>query len=118
VYKGLVHLVDKAINEMDKTIEIHGDIVDEEDLKRFAPGMYVEAEIFTSTTANRTLPTDALVNIEDHFFALQKQNDTLFKKVKIKVGASSDGHTQILNLSDFNETTEFLVKGAFDLITE
>jgi len=59
-----------------------------------------------------------LVNIEDHFFALQKQNDTLFKKVKIKVGASSDGHTQILNLSDFNETTEFLVKGAFDLITE
>ncbi len=118
VYKGLVHLVDKAINEMDKTIEIHGDIVDEEDLKRFAPGMYVEAEIFTSTTANRTLPTDALVNIEDHFFALQKQNDTLFKKVKIKVGVSSDGHTQILNLSDFNETTEFLVKGAFDLITE
>ncbi len=49
VYKGRVHLINKAINTEERTVDIHGDLMNEEEAKLFAPGMYVEAEILTTS---------------------------------------------------------------------
>lgn len=118
VYKGKVHLVNRTIDERERTVMIHGDLLNGEDDKRFAPGMYIEGEIMTTTSQYPALPSDAVVNIDNDFFALVKETDTTFSKVMIKVGSMDNGYTQILNSNDFGQEAEFLTKGAFNLLTE
>jgi len=118
VYQGKVHLVNKAINTQDRTVDIHGDLVNEAEAKLFVPGMYIEGEILTTTSEHPALPVEAVANIDNDYFALVKENGTTFKRVLIKVGATNNGFIQILNSDDFKPDTEFLTKGAFNLITE
>ncbi len=118
VYKGVVHLVNKTINAQDRTVNIHGDLVNEEEVKLFNPGMYIEAEILTTTAKHPALPSEAVANIDNDFFVLVKEDSTNYKRVLVKIGASNNGFTQILNASDFEPNTGFLTKGAFNLITE
>lgn len=118
VYKGEVHLVNRAIDERERTVMIHGDLLNREDVKLFAPGMYIEGEILTTTSQHPALPSDAVVNIDNDFFALVKENDSTFKKVLIKAGTTNRGFTQILNSNDFGQDAQFLTKGAFNLLTE
>ncbi len=118
VYKGVVHLVNKTINAQDRTVNIHGDLANEKEVKLFAPRMYIEAEILTTTAEHPALPSEAVANIDNDFFVLVKEDNTNFKRVLVKIGATNKGFTQILNASDFEPDTEFLIKGAFNLITE
>lgn len=118
VYEGKVHLVNKAINMEGRTIDVHGDLINEEDAKLFAPGMYVETEIIITTEKLFALPQEAVANIENDFFVLVKQNATSFKRKPVKIGVANNGFVQIINTEDFDSTTEFLTKGAFNLITE
>jgi cobalt-zinc-cadmium efflux system membrane fusion protein len=118
IYDGEVHLINKAVNTEDRTINIHGDLVNDKDANLFAPGMYIETDIITRSHIFDALPNEAIVNIENAFYALTKQDETTYKKVPIEVGLSSNGFTQILNSNDFNDQTEFVTKGAFNLITE
>ena len=118
IYKGIVHLVNKTINPKDRTVDVHGDLVNEEETQLFAPGMYIEAEILTSTIEHFALPSEAVANIDNDFFVLVKEDSTSFKRTLVRIGAINNGFTQILNTSDFTPNTEFLIKGAFNLITE
>jgi len=118
VYQGKVHLINKAINIKERTVAIHGDLVNESDTKLFAPGMYIEGEILTSTTEYAALPTEAVANIDNDYFVLMKENETDFKRVFVKIGVTDNGFTQIINAGDFKPNTIFLTKGAFNLITE
>lgn len=117
-YKGSVHLVNKSLNEEDRSIEIHGDIEDKGIVKSLAPGMYIECEIITDQKEFAALPTDAIVNIDEQYYVLQQTQELQFKKVEVKVGQRSDRYTQILNSGDFDADTKFIVKGAFNLISE
>lgn len=118
VYQGKVHLVNKAINSTDRTIDIHGDLVHEEDTKLFAPGMYIEGDILTTRSEYPALPIEAIAAIDTDYYALIKVNETTFKRVVVKIGTSTNEYVQILNTDDFNENTVFLTKGIFNLITE
>lgn len=118
VYQGKVHLVNKAINIQDRTVDIHGDLVNESEAKLFAPGMYIEGEILTTTTEYPALPVEAVANIDNDYFVLVKENGINFKRMLVKIGTTNNGYIQIVNASDFDADTEFLTKGAFNLITE
>ncbi len=118
VYQAKVHLVNKAINLQDRTVEIHGDLVNKSDAKLFAPGMYIEGEILTTTTAYPALPVEAIANIDNDYFVLVKENDTNFKRALVIIGASNNGFVQIVNADNFKPETEFLTKGVFNLITD
>lgn len=117
-YEAKVHLINKAINIENRTIDVHGDLVNEEEAKFFAPGMYAETEIITGTEKMLALPQEAVANIENDFFVLVKQNATSFKRIPVKIGATDNGFVQIINADDFDSNTEFLTKGAFNLISE
>jgi cobalt-zinc-cadmium efflux system membrane fusion protein len=118
VYQGKVHLVNKAINAQDRTVNIHGDLVNESEAKLFAPGMYIEAEILTTSSKYPALPTEAVANIDNDFFVLVKEDGQTFRRVLVNIGTTNNGFTQILNTDDFKPNTEFLTKGTFNLITE
>ncbi len=118
IYKGEVHLVNKSINIQNRTVDVHGDLLNGEEAKLFAPGMYIEAEILTTSAEYPALHSEAVANIDNDYFVLVKEDATSFKRVLVKIGATNNGFTQILNASDFTPNTEFLTKGAFNLITE
>ncbi len=121
-YQGKVYLISKSIDAQKRTANVHVHLTHEQEIRFFAPGMYVEAEIFTTTDSLPALPQGAIVNIEDLYYVLLKtQEDTQgikFDRKEIQIGRTAKGFTQIKNAEDFNENSEFLVSGAFNLINE
>lgn len=121
-YKATVHLVNKTVDPENRTVGIHGHLIDEKLADRFNPGMYVEADILTTSESRSALPQDALVEIEGKYFVLVLSNSTtedytLIKK-EVKIGSSNNGYVEILNSQEFKDNSEILTKGAFNLITE
>ena len=121
-YRAKVYLISKSIDAQKRTANVHGHLTKEDEIKLFAPGMYVEAEIFTTTDSLPALPQEAIVNLEDKQYVLIKTGEDpdgiKFDRKEIQVGKTANGFTEIKNAEDFNENSEFLVKGAFNLINE
>jgi len=120
-YEAVVHLIDKSIDEKKRTIGVHGHFLDESLLSRLNPGMYVEAQIETTSEEKLSLPQEALVEIEDKYYVLMKIKTTkayAFVKKRIKTGATKNGFVAITNANDFPEDAQFLVEGAYNLINE
>jgi cobalt-zinc-cadmium efflux system membrane fusion protein len=122
VYSAEVLLVNKTVDPTSRTIGVHGHLSDQKMTSKFSPGMYVEADIYSTSINKVSLPEDALVEIDGQSFALVLENAsnsgyTLVKK-EIIVGETNNGFVEILNQTDFNDSTQFLIKGAFNLITE
>jgi len=121
-YEAFVYLVNKTIDPENRTIGIHGHLSDEKLTERFNPGMYVEAEIYATTTSKLSLPQNALVDIEGKYYVLVlenfSENEYTFMKREVTTGLSNDGKVEILNYQEFSENPQFLVKGAFNIITE
>ncbi|MEQ9164687.1 MAG: efflux RND transporter periplasmic adaptor subunit [Fulvivirga sp.] len=120
--QATVYLVNKTVDSEKRTIGIHGHLSDEKPADTFNPGMYVEAEIYTSTSSKMSLPQDAIVDIDGKYYVLVLQDSIgdsyNFIKKEVKTGLSNNSQVEILNAYDFKEDTEFLVKGAFNLIKE
>ncbi len=120
VYEAEVFVVGKSINENDRSINIHGHLLDESQESNFLPGMYVDSQILTNDKVYKALHSNAVVNVDESYYVLVKRsNDSekyIFEKREIKVGESVDGYTRILNTDDFGASDEILVNGAFNLI--
>lgn len=121
-YQAKVYLISKSIDVQKRTANVHGHLTNDDEIRLFAPGMYVEAEIFTTTDSLPALPQEAIVNIDELHYVLVKTAEEpegiKFDRKEIQVGKTANGFTEIKNAGDFNENFEFLVKGAFNLINE
>ncbi|WP_421978458.1 efflux RND transporter periplasmic adaptor subunit [Roseivirga seohaensis] len=121
-FTATINLINKAIDEENRSVLVHCHLDNEEDERLFIPGMYVEAEILTSSQTQMALPEAALVEIEGNYYVLVKtstENEaSTFEKRMVKVGITEEGYTSILNPQDFKPNTEFLTSGAFNLIME
>jgi len=119
---GDVYLINQAINEENRTVSVHGHVEDEHPTEIFIPGMYIEAEIYTSTQSLLALPEEAVVTVDDESFVLVKtstdESEMTFEQRAVQTGKTTKGFVEILNVQDFAENTEFLTKGAFNLISD
>jgi membrane fusion protein, heavy metal efflux system len=121
-YTAVVHLINKAIDPVKRTINVHCDLQTESQAKLFTPGMYIESEIETTQSKSLSLPASAVVNIGEAYYVLILKNKSakgyLFERKLVKVGASNNDYVEILNATDFNAQTSFLIHGAFNLIKD
>lgn len=121
-YEGVVYMVNKTVDAEKRTIGVHGHLKDEKLTNRFNPGVYLEAEIYTTSDSRSSLPQEALVEVDDKYYVLvlDKSSNEIYSFIKkeVNVGVSNNDNIEILNAHDFNENTEFLVKGAFNIIKE
>lgn len=122
LYQAYVHRVNRAVDEDHRTVGLTGVLSDERQAQRFNPGMYVEAEIQTTSMMKPCLPLEAVVEIENSHYVLvrvdSRDEGDAFEKRQVQVGASTETHIEILNGDDFEARAQFLVRGAFDLITD
>lgn len=121
-YQATVHLINKTVDLEKRTIGIHGHLLDESLEAKFNPGMYVEAEILTSSELRNSIPQDALVELDNKYYALvlldsTSDGYTLIKK-EVITGLTNDDYVEVLNTQDFKDNAKILINGAFNLITE
>lgn len=121
-YEASVYLINRIIDPEERTVGIHGHLMDEKLVQKFIPGMYVEASIFTASEEKWALPNDALVEIEENFYVLILQDSSetgyTFLKKEVKTGLSNNTHVEILDSPGLDETTKFLLNGTFNLVKE
>jgi cobalt-zinc-cadmium efflux system membrane fusion protein len=121
-HEGEVYLVGKTIETDSRTVSIHGHIHDEKNIPDLLPGMYVEASIEVASAERLVLPAEAVVSIDDHFYALlllrEDDQGFVFKEMEIVRGQFNNQWAEIVNTEKFKAGDRFLVKGAFDLVGE
>lgn len=119
-FMATINLINKQIDTEKRSVLVHCHLNNEKDAENFVPGMFVEAEILTTTVEEPSLPQEAVVEMENVFYVLLKTNskDLNFERREVKIGRIENGRVAILNVKDFPSNAEFLVKGAFNLILE
>lgn len=121
-YKAIVHFINKIVDPEKRTIIIQAVIKDAKIAQSLSLGMYVEADIYTSSETKASLPEDALVEVDGKYYVLildeKKGDDFTFSKKEVQKGITQNAYSEILNFTDFQENTDFIVKGAFNLIQE
>lgn len=117
-FLGKVQLLGAAIDPKDRSIKVHGDLERTDD--RLIPGMFVEATILTDSIQGWALPDGAVIASEGgtHVLRLLTEGDgeLRFERVAVTAGPHFEGHVQILSGIDPEGGSQYLVKGAFDLI--
>jgi cobalt-zinc-cadmium efflux system membrane fusion protein len=111
--------VGQAINEQ-RQINVHADLVDEREVTKLIPGMFVQARIQLDPKQSMSVPEDALVEVDgDYFVLVQKgKTDQGFKLERIKVipGAKNKAFVSIEPVEGLNDSTVLLAKGGFNLL--
>jgi len=118
-FEAEVHLVGTTIDESSRTVKVHAHIIDEKQAN-FIVGMFVEADIITTSESSLALPNDAVIEIGDDYFALvltKKEEDYVFDKVKLETGKQTEDFIEIVNTSNLKDK-DVLVNGAFMLLSE
>ncbi len=119
-YVGEVHLIGTSIDE-NRTIKVHGHPRNDGN-HSFLTGMFVDASIIVDTLTTKSLPSEAIVTINNISYALlldtDDGSDRYFKQVVVQIGDTFEGNTIIVNNEKFKPTDLFLIKGAFNLIGE
>ncbi len=115
-----VYLIDAMVNE-DRMLNIHCHIegAHKSSLK---PGMYTNALIQVGSSESFAIPEDAIVEVDNEFFALVQTREGggvhYFEKKTIMPGVTQDAYTVVQNGGDFKSEDLFLTKGAFMLLAE
>lgn len=114
-----IHVVGQAINEQ-RQINIHADLVDEKEVVKLIPGMFVQARIQLDPQQSLSLPEDALVEVDGEYFVLiqKEKTDQGFKLLKLKVvpGAKNKSMIAIEPVQGLDESAVVLVKGGYNLM--
>lgn len=121
-YEAMVYLVNKTVDAEKRTIGVLGQLSDAKLTNRFSAGIYVQADIYTTSESYLSLPQEALAEVDGKQYVLVVENASntgySFVRKEVKTGVSNNDYIEILNVSDFKENTEFLIKGAFNLIKD
>ncbi|MDF4204271.1 efflux RND transporter periplasmic adaptor subunit [Maribacter sp. SA7] len=120
LYTAEVHLVGTSIGE-NRTIKVHAHI-ENEDEANFLTGMFVEANIITATSKKISLPSAAIVVVDNESYVLlldeKKDDNYYFKQTSVRTLSTYNDFTALENTTNFDEGAQFLTKGAFSLIGE
>lgn len=120
-FKASVYLVGTSLEESSRTVKVHGHL-EGEIPSGLTIGMFVEAEIITGGKLVDALPDEAIIKRADgDFVCLLSGKDTdeyRFELVKVQLGSSSGGFTEITNPDDFASEAQILTRGSYDLFGE
>jgi len=118
IYKAEVHLVGASI-DVNRTIKVHGHLEDESD-RDFLTGMFIDASIITDSTFSKALPSGSIIVVDEVPYILvlvKNEGGTYyFKQEEVEVKNSYDDFSVIENKNGFKPNTQFLTKGAFNLL--
>lgn len=115
IFKAEVHLIGKAIDEENRTVPVHGHLVNEDE--PFLVGMYIEAKIITYSEEKLALPLAAVLEEDNKYYVLvlkrQTKDEYEFEKREVKIGLKNEISIEIINAAEDLKEKQILINGAF-----
>ncbi len=117
-YDAEVHLVGTSIDEISRTAKVHGHLHDDEK-NNFAIGMFVDAEIETTSSNVTAIPESAIVESGEETVILKlesfKNDIYTFETIEVSIGKKYNGFVEIVS-ENLKSTDKILTNGAYGLI--
>lgn len=116
-FNSIVQVVGKSIENHDRTISVFGTL-EVEVKEKLLSGMFVEANIITSSKKGIGVPSDAIITEnEKHYVLVLNKSDSKykFKKTTVEIGEKTEKTTEIITNETVNQNTKLLTKGVFEL---
>jgi membrane fusion protein, heavy metal efflux system len=114
-----IHVVGQAINEQ-RQINVHADLVDEKQVNKLIPGMFVQARIQLDPKQSLSVHEDAVIELDGEYFVLVQKGKTeqgyTLSKLKVIPGAKNKTFISLEPVAGLDESTVVLVKGGFNLL--
>ena len=112
-YEGEVFLIDKSIDQNERTIKVHGHFKEDvSTLENLLPEMYIEGEIETFSQESMGLSSAAIIGADEKYYVLKlvskDENTFFFEKREVIPGKTHNGYTKIMNPEDFDANSIFL----------
>ncbi|WP_045497976.1 efflux RND transporter periplasmic adaptor subunit [Chryseobacterium sp. StRB126] len=79
------------------------------------PGMYMNAEIETSTSFSNAVPEESIVNFEGEDFVFVEEKKQTYRLTPVTLGETENGFVQILNAENF-KNKKIVIKNAYTLL--
>jgi cobalt-zinc-cadmium efflux system membrane fusion protein len=111
-----IYAINKAFEPNEQAVLVHAKI--NETTETLLPGMYVEARVKIDNNNTTALPTEAIVNNgNDHFIFVSTGKNT-FQQIKVNIGATDLGFTEVKVIDEVLEDKKVVIKGAYYLLSE
>lgn len=118
-FGGDVHLISRQVSNEKRTVSVHGHLDEGGHLSNLYPGMYVQAQIAKSSANKLAIPESAVVELDNAFYILVKQNaddkNINFKKLILTNPVFSN---EYVAAPEIREDMNILDEGAFDVLIE
>ncbi|MCJ7935910.1 MAG: efflux RND transporter periplasmic adaptor subunit [Chryseobacterium sp.] len=111
-YYGEILLISKDVNPGGwAEVHCHFDKYDQS----LVPGMYMNAEIETSTSFSNAVPEESIVNFEGKDFVFVEDQKQTYRLTSVTLGETENGYVQILNFNDFKHK-KIVIRNAYILL--
>lgn len=107
-----IELVTPDLNES-RAVEVHCHF--DKPVKGLLPGAFVAAQIVLANQQGYSLPDDAVVKAQDHYYIFLEQKPRTYKIMEVQTGNSLNGATEILTPLPAN--TNVVTANAYTLYT-
>jgi len=115
-HPATIFAINKAFEPNEQAVLVHAKI--NETTETLLPGMYVEARVKIDNVQTTALPSEAIVNNGDeHYIFIEKEKNT-FQQIKVNIGASDVGYTEVLPIDEIQPNAKVVIKGAYYLLSE
>lgn len=111
-----IYAINKAFEPNEQAVLVHAKI--NETTETLLPGMYVEARVKIDNNSTITLPTEAIVNNGNDHFIFISIGKNRFKQIKVNIGTSDLGFTEVKVIDKVPTDAKVVIKGAYYLLSE
>ena len=119
VLKAKIKVVGKSINAQ-RQINVHADLIDEEEEAKLTPGMFLQARIQLDPQRSLAVPEESIIEVgEEHYILVQKSKSAgafTLQKIKVTPGAKGKHYRAIATDAALDSTAVVLIKGGFNLL--
>lgn len=115
-HPATIFAINKAFEPNEQAVIVHAKI--NEVTETLFSGMYVEARVKINNSKAMALQDDAIVsNGDEHYIYIQTEKNT-FKQIRINIGASDLGFTEVIPIDEVSKDAKIVSKGAYYLLSE